>query len=103
MPLARACRVRVRLAGQKFARPLDNDGASKRYQAKGFFPDRQRPLVKGLSLCVLALIVAEYRQVVEDTSCVAVLRAQRLFRDRQGPLVKGLHLRVFVLGVVERR
>ena len=34
-------------------------------RAKGLFPDRQRPLVKGLGLRVLALVVVEPREVVE--------------------------------------
>ena len=67
-------------------------------RAQGLFPDRQRPLVKGLGLRVLALGVVEHRQVVEAGGHVGVLRAQGLFPDRQRPLVKGLGLRVLALG-----
>ena len=72
-------------------------------RAQGLFPDRQSPLVKGLSLRVLTLGVVEQRQVGEACCHVGVLRAQGLFPDRQSPLVKGLGLRVLTLGVVEPR
>ena len=45
----------------------------------------QRPLVKGLGLGVLALGVAEPRQVVEAVGHVGVFRAQCLFQNRQRP------------------
>jgi hypothetical protein len=51
--------------------------------------DRQRPLIKGLGLRVLALGLVKVRQIVEAVGHIRVLRAQRLFTDRQRPLQKG--------------
>jgi hypothetical protein len=58
------------------------------FRAQGLFPNRQRPLVKGFGLRVLALVIVKRRQVVEALGHVGVLRAQGRFPDRQRPIVK---------------
>jgi hypothetical protein len=58
-------------------------------RAKGSFPDRQRPPVKGLGLRVLTLVVGEQSQIVEAQSYVWVIRAQGLFPRSLVPVGKG--------------
>ena len=63
------------------------------FRAQSLFSDSQRPLVKGLGLCVLALSTVKLRQVVEDGGQIGVSGAKRLFPDRLRPLKEWLGLR----------
>jgi hypothetical protein len=72
-------------------------------RAKGLFPDRQCPLVKGLGFRVLALIGVEPPNVIEAGGHVGVLRPQRLFPNPQRPLVKGFGLGLLALIGADQR
>src|SRR2546425_12510303 len=68
---------------------------------QGLLPDRQRPLVKGLGLGILALVVVKNCKVVQARSYLGVVCAQGLLPDRQRPLVERFGFGILALVVVD--
>ncbi len=65
------------------------------------FQDRQRALVERRDLGVAALGLVEYRQVVEVSCQVGMVRAKSFLVDPQSALIERLGLRVVALSLVE--
>jgi hypothetical protein len=72
-------------------------------KAQSSFLDRQRSLVKGLGLRILALASVEAREVADHGGYVWMFPPEGLFSDRECPLIKGLGLPVFALLFVYQR
>src|ERR1700694_2858506 len=57
---------------------------------QSFLTDVERPLAKGLRLCIATLSKGEFGQVVESFSSSGMLRAKRFLKESEGPLPKRL-------------
>src|SRR6266436_8095177 len=57
---------------------------------KYFLTDAERPLAKGLRLCITTLRIIEFGQIVESFSSSGMLRSKRFLKDSKGPLPKRL-------------
>jgi hypothetical protein len=57
-------------------------------RAQGFFPNRQRPLIKGLGLYVLALSIVKLCHPVEGFGQVGMFRTERHLQNHPSSFIK---------------